>query len=166
MVRVALHVLIAGGAQHDHADIGNPVNTGAAHLGLNLAGLVALCLLYIEHYAQISRLIAAVIANSLCVTGGLLVFNPDIAWYAGLSGLLHGLLALHALLDLPRHRLLSASLLVGLGLKLAYELTAGPSATVAQLIGAPVIVMAHVYGSIAGLAVALASLARQFRNAD
>jgi hypothetical protein len=71
----------------------------------------------------------------------------------GLSGVLHGLLVaglLHGLMT-PRRRE-SAVVLALVFAKLAYEQLAGPLPGSAATAGGAVIVDAHLYGAIAGLA--------------
>lgn len=124
------------------------VHVGWVHLGLNLAGLA---------------LVFALVGTALgpgqwtfvflcCVLGidlGLLLLSPGIEWYAGLSGVLHGLLAAGALAALGRSPVTGGLLLGGLALKLWLEQAGSPGPGTA-LIGAPVVAEAHLYGTLAG----------------
>ncbi len=100
-----------------------------------------------------------------CVAGidlGLLAFSPGIAWYAGFSGVLHGVVAAGAVASLSSAPRMALALLVGLVVKLGLEQLGLGTTGTAQLIGAPVVVDAHLYGALVGLAGAL--LLRTWRN--
>lgn len=121
------------------------VHLGAAHLALNLAGL-ALAWWLVGRNAGL-RAWSIMLAVAALATGlGLLAFAPDVAWYVGLSGMLHGALVAGALLG-PRRDLLIVAVVAA---KIAWEQWMGPSADTAALIGGAVIVDAHLYGAIGG----------------
>ncbi len=129
---------------------GNIVHLGARHLVLNLAALVALWALA----ASVLRGMRGAIAiggGALGVGLGLLTFAPQVGWYVGVSGVLHGLLAVTAR-DLIRARdPLGIALAVLLVAKLLWESGAGPLPFTAQAAGGPVIVEAHLYGTLGAL---------------
>jgi rhomboid family GlyGly-CTERM serine protease len=83
---------------------------------------------------------------------GLLLFNPAVEWYVGLSGVLHGLFLAGALAGLASGRRDALLLFVALVVKLAWEQLAGPLPGSAAAAGGPVVVDAHLYGAIAGTA--------------
>ena len=84
------------------------------------------------------------------------------AWYVGLSGVLHGLVAAGALALLLRREALGAVLALGLCAKLGYEQLAGPVPFTAESVGGPVVVAAHLYGAAGGfLAEALTRVVRR-----
>jgi membrane associated rhomboid family serine protease len=90
--------------------------------------------------------------SCLAVSAGLWFQNPEVTWYVGASGALHGVMAAGTLAHLRRRDLdgwILAAFVIG---KLAYEQFAGqmPFAGAANTI-----VDAHLYGAIGGLAVAL-----------
>lgn len=85
----------------------------------------------------------------LAVTFGLLVVDADVDWYVGLSGVLHGLLVFGALAEWRQQRRFAVLLLAGVAVKLVWEQADGALGTEA-LIGAPVVVSAHLYGAVAG----------------
>lgn len=73
-------------------------------------------------------------------------------WYLGISGALHGILAAAAFVRI-RRRDFAGWLLVGLLLaKLAHEQTHGPLPFAGDM---PVVVDAHLYGALGGLAAAV-----------
>jgi len=93
----------------------------------------------------------AIVCCSLGVGAGLLAFNPEISWYVGMSGLLHGLVppivAFRLLRRADRFAMLLAA---GLTLKICAEQLWGVSPGTAALAGGPVIVDAHLWGALSG----------------
>lgn len=140
---------------------GHLVHVGWVHFLMNLAGAALVWLL-------VGRVFAVgqwAWVTLICVVGidvGLLAFSPAVDWYAGFSGVLHGLLAAGAIASLSRAPAMAGLLLGGLVLKLALEQLGLGTPGTAQLIGASVVVDAHLYGSVAGGAGAL--LLRTSRN--
>ena len=128
---------------------GNLVHIGPTHLAMNLAGLALVCGMYPKTLTA-RQWSATLFICALTVTLGLLVFSPLIAWYVGLSGVLHGLFVAGALAQLRHGRRSAYVYLVLIGVKLALELVWGSSAEVSALIGGDVIVVAHLYGAIGG----------------
>jgi len=81
--------------------------------------------------------------------------DPDVEWYVGLSGLLHGLLTaglLASFLAGSRDALLLGLLVAG---KILWEQVSGPLPGSQGLAGAAVVVDAHLYGALAGAAAAI-----------
>jgi rhomboid family GlyGly-CTERM serine protease len=123
------------------------------HLALNLAGL-GLVWWLVGRYAPLRAWLLIVAASMLAVGLGLLAFAPELAWYVGLSGMLHGLLLAGALLA-GRAGLPLVALVV---IKLGWEQLAG--AGTSAWLGGPVVVDAHLYGAIGGALAALGLRAR------
>lgn len=119
-----------------------------AHLALNAAGLATVWLLYgIE--ARLSAVLAVAGAAALAVGAGLYFLRPEIVWYLGLSGVLHGAWAAGACVRLatrPRESALALGVLV---LHLVLEPRLG-SLSGWLGTGLPVIHEAHVYGAVGG----------------
>ena len=132
---------------------GQLVHLGWTHLLLNLAGLAVVWALFgRELYAR--QWGAAIVACGLGVGAGLLALSPELAWYVGFSGVLHGLLAAVMVARVARGRAPSDLLLAAaLAAKLVLERFAGGDAGTAGLIGGGVAVDAHLYGALAGVAV-------------
>jgi rhomboid family GlyGly-CTERM serine protease len=129
---------------------GSVVHLGPRHLVLNLAALVALWALA-PAAVRGRRGALAIAGGALGVGAGLLVFAPAVGWYVGVSGVLHGLLAVAAR-DLVRARdALGIPLALLLLAKLIWESGAGPLPFTAQAAGGPVIVVAHLYGTLGAL---------------
>ena len=125
-----------------------------AHLVLNLAGLLLITLPLLRYWS--SRKFAFVFLASMAgVDTGLLCFSPGVCCYVGLSGILHGLLIAGAVFCLPREPRFSLAIIALLAGKLAWEQITRSSAGTASLIGAPVIVDAHLYGFMGGIIAAI-----------
>ena len=131
------------------------VHLGWSHLLLNAAGLLLIWYLVAARFRTTHwLLIAGVTIAGIDV--GFWLFEPQLQWYVGLSGLLHGLLAA-GVVGGARARQMDAWLLGAvLILKLAYEQVVGPIPGSTESTGGTVIVAAHLYGAItAGVAGAL-----------
>jgi rhomboid family GlyGly-CTERM serine protease len=135
---------------------GNFVHLGLGHLLEDMAGLVLLWLLY-EDVLPGWRTPAVVCAGSLAVGLGLLIGDPHVDWYVGISGALDTLWAAGAL-SLMRRRDRFGWMLAGVLLaKLVYEQCFGalPFSSVSS--GGMVIVDAHLYGALAGALIGFGS---------
>jgi rhomboid family GlyGly-CTERM serine protease len=86
------------------------------------------------------------------ISVGLYVFDPNVAWYVGLSGVLHGLLSAAAVALWLERDVLGAWLGAGVIVKLAYEQRFGPLPATQALTGDSVIIDAHLYGALCGIA--------------
>lgn len=137
---------------------GNLVQAGLSHWLLNILGLWLVWLLFPGPTGRVNGLWVACVAG-LATTLGLLWFSPDVRWYVGLSGLLHGLLAGALVASLPgAERRLALAVGLLLILKLTYEQHFGPLPGSEAASGVPVVVDAHLYGSIGGLTAGLFGL--------
>jgi rhomboid family GlyGly-CTERM serine protease len=139
---------------------GNLVHADGRHLLLNLAGLALVTLLFPGEYSRRQWSIVALV-SSIAIAAGLWWGNPDVAWYVGLSGVLHGLLAAGVLAwwrsGFRGLALLLASILL---VKLVAEQRFGALGWSGDLV---VIVDAHLYGALGGACAGLV-LARSRRR--
>ncbi len=133
---------------------GNLVHLNAPHLGLNLLGVLFLWLLHGDDYRLSHYLIVALTAG-LSVTLGLYAINPALDFYAGLSGVLHGLFVWGVILDFLAKRKTAWLLASGLVAKLVAEVWLGGDSATEMLLGAPVVTQSHLYGTVGGLAAGL-----------
>jgi rhomboid family GlyGly-CTERM serine protease len=81
---------------------------------------------------------------------GLYWFHPELIWYVGLSGVLHGLFIYGAIREIrfyPFSGYVLVLLLVG---KLFWEFMNGPLPGSEEMTGGNVVVDAHLYGAMAG----------------
>lgn len=127
---------------------GHLAHLGPGHLGLNLAGLLLLWVV-LRPVLGLADWLGAGFVGLLAIDAGLYWLEPGIAWYVGLSGLLHGLWSAGAGAAWRRDRIAGSvlwGLLVG---KLAWEQLAGPVPLSAGV--GPVVVEAHLYGALGGV---------------
>jgi len=129
---------------------GNFVHLGWTHLWMNLAGL-ALIWILLGRLLSTAQWLLVIIVSSLAVGIGLLAFNPQLDWYVGLSGMLHGLFVAGLVNNIRRGLRLEWLLLIGLTAKLIWEQYSGALPGSTELAGGLVIVDAHLYGAIGGM---------------
>lgn len=130
------------------------VHLGHTHAAMNAIGLVLVLALFAGSVSARLWLLSA-LCSAVAVSFGLLWLNPGLGWYVGLSGVLHGLFVTGALALVGREPRLAIGMLVGVVLKLAYEQSVGPVPGSEASVGGVVLVDAHLYGAIGGLAVAV-----------
>ncbi len=126
------------------------VHLGPGHLGLNLAGLAAAALLSWSEF-RLRDWLGVTAAALGAVAFGLKFFLPEIGWYAGFSGVLHGIFAGVAMTWLRQRRREGWVLGGLLAAKLAWESWAGPSSLSVWLTGGPVLAAAHLWGAAGGV---------------
>jgi len=133
---------------------------GWSHLLLNLAGLILLWALLGDVLKRGGWLLLLLV-SALAVGAGLYLFDPQLRWYVGLSGVLHGVLLGGALL-LARFGSREGGYLLLLAVaKLLWEQLIGPMPGSEESAGGKVIVDAHLYGAIAGGLLVLILLSRE-----
>ncbi len=128
---------------------GNLVHLGYPHLLLNLAGLGMITLL-LAHALTATQWAFTGIISMLGVGFGLLIFDPHLVWYVGLSGALYGLLLGGAIAEFRNHKPIAC--LIGaytIG-KVTWEQIYGAVESSEKITGGNVIVNAHLYGMLAG----------------
>jgi len=133
---------------------GHLVHLGWPHFALNAAGLLLVWYLVGTAYNWLEWLLVSTLAI-VTMDIGLWVFEPGLAWYVGLSGLLHGMLAagLVAKLRHPdKETLALAVLLLG---KLVWEQLSGPLPGSESTSGGSVIVDSHLFGALGGVLAAI-----------
>lgn len=129
---------------------GHLVHAGWGHTALNVAGLVLIALLFPEP-VRIWTWGWRLLLLSVAISGLMLWRLPDLAWYVGLSGVLHGFFVLGfwwLFRDGDRFSLVLLGFLVA---KLAWEHVNGPISSNEDLVGVPVLVEAHSYGALSAV---------------
>ncbi|MEW8383895.1 MAG: rhombosortase, partial [Candidatus Thiodiazotropha taylori] len=128
------------------------VHLGWGHLTMNLLGLWMVWGLLLNNLpAQRCGLILLLI--TLITSTALWFFSPQLVWYRGLSGALHGLLIWGLLKQMKQEPLLSVSLLIAVLVKIAWEQWQGPLPGSESMADGPVVVASHLYGALSGMLV-------------
>jgi rhomboid family GlyGly-CTERM serine protease len=128
---------------------GHLLHTNSMHLLLNLTGLTLLWALH-GHYYRTPRYVMIFLLLCLGTSGGLYYLAPQMQWYVGLSGVLHGLFIVGAYFDIQNKLRSGWIMLIGVWLKVLHEQIYGASENVAQLISANVAIDAHLFGTVTG----------------
>jgi len=132
---------------------GHFVHLGRSHYVLNAIAMLLVWLAVGEFLTRRQW----IIVTAACIAGvnaGLWFLNPGIVWYVGMSGFLHGLLVagiVRGYQFLPREAVLGGMVVLT---KIVYEQMLGPMPGSEQSAGGDVVVDSHLYGALAGLAVA------------
>ena len=129
---------------------GHFVHLGWKHFIMNIAGLILIWLLF-GRFLTTVKWTACIICNALLISIGFLVFNPELHWYVGLSGVLHGMFVCGAIASIATGYRAEALLLLLLVGKLIWEQLAGALPGSAAFAGGAVVVDAHLYGAMIGL---------------
>jgi rhomboid family GlyGly-CTERM serine protease len=132
---------------------GHFVHLGLSHYILNALGLILVWLLVGMHFSA-ARWLVVTAVSIVGVNAGLWLFDPQIIWYVGMSGVLHGMLlagVVAGLKTLPQEVIPIGIVVLA---KIGYEQFAGPLPGSEQTAGGNVLVDAHLYGALAGLGIA------------
>ena len=142
---------------------GHLVHLGPSHLAMNVLALAILAFV-LPALASWRLWLFAGLASALFIDVGLLAFHPEVVWYVGLSGVLHGFWSAGVLLAIQDRRFEAAPLAVLLLLKLGYEALFGPIPLSGDVAAGPVVAEAHAWGAAGGATFALLSLAVRRRR--
>jgi rhomboid family GlyGly-CTERM serine protease len=127
------------------------VHLDAEHALLNGLGVVLMWALFARDYSP-GRWVAIYCGSALAVSLGLWFASPELQWYVGASGALHGVMAAGTIAHLRRRDLDGWILAAFIVVKLAYEQISGAL----PFAGSPnTIVDAHLYGAIGGVVLGL-----------
>lgn len=131
------------------------VHYDLAHLGWNLAGIALVWLLFAREFTP-RGWIAIMLASTAAIDLGFLLLEPQIEWYVGFSGVLHGCMAAGLVAWLRTERDALTALVAALfAAKLAWEHAYGPLPFTAGSLSIPVVHQAHTYGAIGGALAAI-----------
>jgi rhomboid family GlyGly-CTERM serine protease len=126
---------------------GHWVHGSWLHLGLNCAGVGLIAALFPNHYSARQWLLIGLL-SLIAIDLGFVFWEPQLTWYVGLSGILHGALAAGGMAwwryETKRLALALSVIFVG---KLAWEQWHGALPLSG---GLAVVVDAHLYGAIGG----------------
>lgn len=139
------------------------VHLSLVHAALNAAALLLILSLLRGPGTWFSLELGLLVGCQLGV-GALLLLRPDVDWYVGLSGALHGYVLVLAVFG---YRYRTAWLILALlTAKVGLELGGGPSPWLEALIGGHVLVGAHLYGTVTGLLLSGAILLSRCSRSD
>jgi len=127
------------------------VHLDLEHAALNSLGLVLMWALFARDYRP-GQWALILLGAVTAIDAGLWLRDSTVEWYVGSSGVLHGVMAAGTLAHLRRRDLDGWLLAAFIIVKVAYEQHTGALPFADS--GAGVIVDAHLYGSLGGLAVA------------
>jgi rhomboid family GlyGly-CTERM serine protease len=128
------------------------VHLSLRHTLVNIAGFALLWALFARDFSPRQWLVILA-ASVIAIDAGLWLLDSTVQWYVGSSGVLHGILAAGTLAHLRRREPEGWVLAAILAAKLIYEQRIGPLPFSGS---GEVVVDAHLYGVIGGLAAALA----------
>jgi rhomboid family GlyGly-CTERM serine protease len=120
-----------------------------SHLGLNSVGLVLVWYLIGPNYDN-RTWVAVTLVVIATIDSAFWFMHPELYWYVGMSGMLHGLLVAGIATRLRSLDLETAILLLLLVAKIGYEQFNGPVPGSETTSGGPVVVDAHLYGALGG----------------
>lgn len=142
---------------------GHLVHLGPTHALMNIVALAVLALLLARYLKPIDWLWLFLV-SALTIDAGLYWFSPNVTWYVGLSGVLHGFWAGATVFAWRDDRRQAAVLTALLIIKLSYESWYGPVPMTGAIAAGPVVAVAHAYGAFGGGCFALAALAIRSRK--
>ncbi|NKF52582.1 rhombosortase [Shewanella sp. WXL01] len=146
---------------------GNFLHTNLWHLLMNLAGLWIIVFLHEIHYKHhVEKLVLLIFSLCLFEGVGLFFLYPDLNGFVGLSGILHGLFAFGAIMDVRKGFRSGYLLLIGVIMKVMYEQYFGSLQGMSSLIEARVATESHFVGLFVGIAIGLfwLPLANRFKR--
>jgi len=127
------------------------VHLDAAHTALNCMGVVLMWALFARDYSPL-RWLAIYLFASLCISLGLWRWNPEVTYYVGASGALHGVMTAGTLAHIRRGDLDGWILAAFMVAKLSYEQFAGAMPFSES---GTTIIDAHLYGAVGGFVLAI-----------
>ena len=134
---------------------GHLVHADAAHLAWNLAGAALVWWLFAAEFSRRGWCLV-MLASTVAIDLGFMFFMPQLEWYVGFSGVLHGCMAAGLVAWLGRARdPVTLAVAIVFAAKLGWEHFAGPMPFTSATLALPVVVEAHSFGAIGGAVAAL-----------
>lgn len=133
---------------------GHLAHLGWSHLAMNVAGLLLISWLFAPR-GQAWLWSAYVLVCTFLTGIGLYVLSPQIIWYVGLSGVLHGLIVVGAFRWIMEGDRMGYAVLAVIAFKIGWEQVFGALPLSQAVAGGPIAIDAHLWGSIAGLLVGI-----------
>ncbi len=142
---------------------GHLLHADVHHLGWNVFGVLLVWFLFARDYSP-RQWLAILLVSTAVTSAGFLLLEPELDWYVGFSGVLHGCMAAGLVAWLRSTRDPLTWLVAGLfAAKLAWEHFQGALPFTAGTLSLPVVHEAHTYGAIGG-AFAAVWLGRERRS--
>ena len=132
---------------------GNFNHTNIYHLLLNLGALAVIGGLHYRYYNS-AAYTSLILLLSISVGVGILWLSPNTHLYVGLSGILHGVIIVGAVIDVTKKYYSGYVLIIGTVIKVINEQLFNSPVEMSQLIEANVLTEAHLYGLVTGLIIA------------
>lgn len=144
---------------------GHLVHLGPSHMLMNVVAVAILAFIFVRFFEPFDWL-GVFVVSALAIDGGLYWISTDIAWYVGLSGVLHGVWAAAAIFAWRQSRRDALVFSALIFLKLGYEAWQGPLGPTGAVAAGPVVTVAHAYGAMggAGWAIVLLAISRRRRS--
>jgi rhomboid family GlyGly-CTERM serine protease len=130
------------------------VHVGWLHLFLNGLGLV-ICVILTKPGWSIRRWLISSLAMAIGISIMLTLYNPEVSDYAGYSGVLYGLYVLAAINLFSSDRLVASLIIAAIVIKVLMEQFNFYDFNTGDIIGAHVVVDAHLYGLLMAIPIAL-----------
>lgn len=131
---------------------GHIVHLNWSHWLLNMAGL-GIVAFFFTPYAPLWQWLLVLLVSAVCISAGVALWHPEIRYYVGLSGVLHGLFVFGALREIRHYPLSGYVLTAILFAKLGWEFFQGALPGSEAFTGGRVLTDAHLYGAVGGLLV-------------
>lgn len=139
---------------------GQLVHYGYYHLAMNVAALL-LCGVVLLRQLTLWTYLLILLISAAAVGLGLYFFTADLSFYAGLSGILHGLILAGLMMGLREVPLFNGLVIIVFLGKLIHEQMPGFDTSHA-LLPVPVAVDAHAYGAMGGVLAVIILVAIKF----
>ncbi len=131
-----------------------------SHWILNMAGLAIVAFFFSAH-ADFKQWLMVIVVSASVISAGIWWSIPDIQYYVGLSGVLHGLFLYGAIREIRYYPTSGYVLLVVLIAKLMWEFFNGALPGSEDMAGGRVLTEAHLLGAIGGVLVWLIEWAKE-----
>jgi len=133
---------------------GHLVHLGWRHAVLNVTGLFIVAVAFRGMFERHAWMIVG-LGSLAAVDIGLMTGSPELLWYVGLSGVLHGVVSAAAVGLLAQRRALGAIALGVVAIKVVHENWSGAAPAAEAWIGGDIVVAAHLWGAIGGILAAV-----------
>jgi rhomboid family GlyGly-CTERM serine protease len=127
------------------------IHMGWRHMFMNLLGFWLIWELFVRNRTSAGYCLFMLLFLLLGTTAGLYLLNPELSWYRGLSGALHGLIIWGIIHTYSRQPAIMTLLLGLIALKLIWEQVYGPLPGSEENVRGRIIVDSHLYGGLSGL---------------